>query len=156
MPPTDRPSSRWWRVRAGRCASSSRRRATAPTCLRVVESTVPAGAAVLYTDEWGGYARVATELTTAHASVRHGRDRDGQREWARDDDGAGVREVQCNSCEGPGTGLRTSLRGFRGVHKQYLHLYVATYEAMTNAKRITAAVVKRMCRPRASAHTGYT
>jgi hypothetical protein len=32
--------------------------------------------------------------------------------------------------EGAGTALRTYLRAFQGVHKQYLHLYVATYEAM--------------------------
>jgi transposase-like protein len=127
-----------------------------PTCLRVVESTVPAGAAVIYTDEWSGYARVQEQLQVAHASVRHGRDDAGRREWARDDDGDGVREVHCNSCEGAGTGLRTYLRVFRGVHKQYLHLYVATYEAMTNAKRITAQLIERMCRPRASAQTGYT
>ena len=126
------------------------------TCLRVVESTVPAGAAVIYTHEWGGYARVATELMTAHAAVRHGRDAHGRREWARDDDGDGVREVHCNSCEGAGTGLRTYLRGFRGVHKQYLHFYVATYEAMTNARRITAELIQRMCRPRVSVQTGYT
>lgn len=130
--------------------------ANAQTCLRVVESTVPAGAAVLYTDEWSGYVRVERELTTQHATVRHGRDSDGQREWARDDDGDGVREVHCNSCEGAGTGLRTYLREFRGVHKQYLHLYVATYEAMINAKRITAELIQRMCRPRPSPQTGYT
>jgi hypothetical protein len=75
-----------------------------------------------------------------HASVCHSRN-----EWARDDDGDGVREVHCNSCEGAGTGLRTFLRGFRGVHKFYLADYVATYETMANAKRITSAVVQRMC-----------
>jgi len=126
------------------------------TCRRVVESTVPAGAAVSSTDEWSGYARVETELLTTHATVRHGRDSEGRREWARDDDGAGVREVHCNSCEGAGTGLRTYLREFRGVHKQSLHLYVATYEAMTNAKRITAELIQRMCRSRPSPQTGYT
>ena len=56
-----------------------------------------------------------------------------------------VREVHCNTCEGGGAGLRTYLRGFRGVHKQYLHLYAVTYETMVNAKRITQAVVRRMC-----------
>jgi hypothetical protein len=49
------------------------------------------------------------------------------------------------SCEGAGTGLRTFLRTFRGVHKYYLADYVATYETMANAKRITPAVVQRMC-----------
>jgi len=92
------------------------------TSRRVVESRVPAGAAVSSTDEWSGDARVETELLTTHATVRHGRDSEGRREWARDDDGAGVREVHCNSCEGAGTGLRTYLREFRGVHKQSLPL----------------------------------
>ena len=41
--------------------------------------------------------------------------------------------------------LRTSRRAFRGVRKQYLHLYVTTYEAMVNAKRITSYVIRRMC-----------
>jgi hypothetical protein len=61
---------------------------------------------------------------TAHATVCH-----GVHEWARDDDGDGHREVHGNSCEGAGAALCTYLRAFRGVHKQYLHLYVATYEA---------------------------
>ena len=63
--------------------------------------------------------------------------RHGVHEWARDDDGDGRREVHCNTCEGAGAALRTYLRAFRGVHKQYLHLYVATYEAMVNTKRVT-------------------
>lgn len=75
-----------------------------------------------------------------HASVCH-----SIKEWARDDDRDGIREVHCNSCEGAGTGLRTFLRTFRGVHKYNLADYVATYETMLNAKRITPAVVRRMC-----------
>jgi dolichyl-phosphate beta-glucosyltransferase len=43
-----------------------------------------------------------------------------------------------------------------GVHKQYLHLYVATYEAMVNAKRITSELIRRMCLGDLSRHTGYT
>jgi transposase-like protein len=53
--------------------------------------------------------------------------------------------INCNSCEGAGSGLRTYLRTFRGVHKYYLADYVATYETMANAKRITPTVVRRMC-----------
>jgi hypothetical protein len=30
--------------------------------------------------------------------------------------------------------LRTYLRVFRGVHRAYLHLYVASYEALVNVK----------------------
>jgi hypothetical protein len=44
-----------------------------------------------------------------------------------------------------GAALRTYLQVFRGVHKPYLHLYVATYEAIVNVKRITAALIQRMC-----------
>ena len=70
----------------------------------------------------------------------------------RDDDQDGVREVHCNTCEGVGAALRTSLRAFRGVHKQYLHLYVATYEAMANAKRGTSHLIRRMCGYPVTAH----
>jgi transposase len=78
------------------------------------------------------------------------------REWARDDDGDGQREVHCNTCEGAGAALRTYLRTFRGVHKQYLHLYIATYEAMVNAKRVTPELIQRMCVGDRSAHSTYT
>jgi hypothetical protein len=44
-------------------------------------------------------------MLPAHATVNH-----GQHEWARDDDGDGVREVHCNSCEGAGAALRSFLR----------------------------------------------
>jgi len=77
-------------------------------------------------------------------------------EWARDDDGDGRREVYGNSCEGAGAALRTYLRAFRGVHKQDLHLSVATYEAMVNAKRIASELIRRMCLGDLSRHTGYT
>jgi transposase len=94
----------------------------------------------LYTDERGGYWAVEEKLKLTHGSVKH-----GEKEWARDDDGDGVREVHCNGCEGAGAGLRTYLRAFRGVHKYYLADYVAVYETMINAKTIFAPVVQRMC-----------
>jgi hypothetical protein len=87
----------------------------------------------------------------AHTTICH-----GVHEWARDDDGEGRRDVHCHTCEGAGAALRTYLRVFRGVHKQYLHLYVATYEALVNAKRVTPDLIRRMCVGYASAHTGYT
>jgi hypothetical protein len=37
------------------------------------------------------------------------------------------------------------LRGFRGVHKQYLADYGATVETMTKAKQITPEIIQRMC-----------
>jgi transposase-like protein len=121
-----------------------RERADSATCNEVISTTVPRWSGALFTDALAGYKPLADELHILHGSVRHGSE-DGPREWARDDDGDGWREVHCNSCEGSGAALRTYLRPFRGVHKQLLWLYVATYETMANAKRITVEVVRRMC-----------
>jgi transposase len=108
---------------------------------------VPTGGTQLYTDEWQSYRGSHPD----HATVRH-----GIHQWARDADGDGRREVHCNTCEGAGAALRTYLRVFRGVHKQYLHLYVATYEALVNAKRVTPHLIRRMCVGSWSAYTDYT
>lgn len=102
------------------------------------------GSTWLYTDEWQSYRG----SHPCHATVRH-----GVHEWARDDDRDGRREVHCNTCEGAGAGLRTYLRAFRGVHKRYLHLYVATYEAMVNTKRVTPKLIRRMCACNLSGHS---
>jgi transposase len=115
------------------------------TCLEVVSRVVKPTARVLNTDEWPGYARVETEIGLRHATVKHGQAGSEEREWARDDDGDGVREVHCNGCEGAGAALRTYLRVFRGVHKKYLGRYVATFEAMTNTKHFSPAILQRMC-----------
>jgi transposase len=109
--------------------------------------TVPPGSTRLYTDEWQSYRG----SHPCHATVAH-----GVREWARDDDGDGQREVHCNTCEGAGAALRTYLRAFRGVHKRYLHLYVAMYEAIVNTKRVTPQLIRRMCIVNLSVHIGYT
>jgi transposase len=122
-----------------------RQRSDTETCLEVIKGAVGKNVEILNTDEWQGYARVEVELQIKHATVRHGQAGKGEREWARGDDGDGIREVHCNGCEGGGAGLRTYLRMFRGVNKKYLADYVATYEAMTRAKRINASVVQRMC-----------
>jgi transposase-like protein len=60
----------------------------------------------------------------------------GRREWARDDDGDGVREVHSNTMEGLWTSLRHWLRPFRGVSKKYLQGYVAAFEWGYNRKRV--------------------
>ena len=117
------------------------------TCHDLITENVPAGRTLLYTDEWQSYRG----SHSSHATVCH-----GVHEWARDDNGDGQREVHCNTCEGAGAALRTYLRAFRGIHKQYLHLYVATYEAMVNAKRVTPELIRRMCIRDLSMHTGYT
>jgi transposase-like protein len=121
--------------------------ANARTCAALIAENLPAGRTCLYTDEWQSYRG----SHPGHATVRH-----GVHEWARDDDGDGRREVHGNSCEGAGAALRTYLRAFRGVHKQYLHLYVATYEAIVNTKRVTPTLIQRMCIHDFSAYAGYT
>lgn len=124
-----------------------RRHADGATCLGVVAAAARQRARVLNTDEWRGYARVEARPGMRHAAVGHGQPGRGQREWARDDDSDGVREVHCNGCEGAGTGLRNYPRVFRGVHQKYPAQYVATYETMTNAKQFTAGILQRMCLP---------
>jgi transposase-like protein len=117
------------------------------TCAALIAENIPTGSTWLYTDEWqsdrGSHPN--------HATVRH-----GVPEWARDDDGDGQREVHCNTCEGAGAALRTYRRACRGVHKRYLHLYVATYEAMVNTKRVTPTLIQRMCVHGRSVHSSYT
>jgi transposase len=117
------------------------------TCHRLLADNIPADRTWLYTDEWQSYQG----SHPTHATVRH-----GVHEWARDDDGDGQREVHGHTCEGAGAALRTYLRAFRGVHKQYRHLYVATYEAMIHAKRVTPELIQRMCIGERSAQTSYT
>ena len=74
-----------------------------------------------------------------HATVCH-----NAGEWARDDDGDGIREVHDNTLEGLWTGLRNFLRPFRGVNKKYLHQYVAIFEWGYNVKRATMSFLRAM------------
>ena len=85
----------------------------------------------VYTDEWQGYNGLPA-IGRSHATVGH-----AAHEWARDDDGDGIREVHCNTLEGLWTGLRNFLRPFRGVNKVYLYQYVAIFEWGYNVKRAT-------------------
>ena len=62
-------------------------------------------------------------------------------EWARDDDGGGIREVHVNTLEGLWTGFRNFLRPSRGVKKVYLYQYVAMLEWGYNVERVTEAFV---------------
>jgi len=109
------------------------------TCHAFLQANLPSEATILFTDEWRAYQR----LSLPHATVNH-----SHHEWARDDDGDGIREAHCNSCEGAGTGLRNFLRTFRGVHKYYLAAYIATYETRQRARLISPAVVYLMTRKR--------
>jgi transposase len=133
----DTGEQRWWG-----CDHADRQ-----TCHHLIADHVPPGSTLLYTDAWQRYRG----SHPSHATVRH-----GVREWARDDHGDGQREVHCNTWEGAGAALRTYLRAFRGVHKRYLHLYVATSEAMVNANQVTPELIQRMCLGNLSAHTSYT
>jgi transposase-like protein len=99
--------------------------------LRGVVGDATAPKAMVYTDEWGGYNGL-TGMGRSHATVCH---KIG--EWARDDDGDGVREVHDTTLEGLWTGLRNFLRQFRGVSKKYLSQYVAMFEWDYNEKRAT-------------------
>jgi len=84
-----------------------------------------------YTDEWAAYDRLP-EVGRGHATVCH-----AAGEWARDDDGDGIREVHDNTLEGIWTGLRNYLRMFRGVNKAYLVQYVAVFLWSYNIKTVT-------------------
>jgi transposase len=95
---------------------------------------------VLYTDEWGGYAWVGG-TGRGHATVCH---TPGQREWARDDDGDGVREVHNNTLEGLWQGLRNFLRPFRGVSKWFLDEYVGIFQWAHTLKAVTAAFIRAL------------
>jgi transposase-like protein len=92
------------------------------------------------TDEWQGY----NHIIRPHPTVCH-----SKKEWARDDDGDGIREVHVNTVEGMWTSVRNFLRPFRGVHKKYLSGYVAMCEFAINLKRINPAfislLVSRTC-----------
>jgi hypothetical protein len=68
----------------------------------------------------------------------------GQKEWAREADGDGLREVHPNTSEGLWTTARNFLRPFRGVPKQYLHHYLAMYEHTINLKRISPKFIARL------------
>jgi transposase-like protein len=99
---------------------------------------------VVTTDEWPAYdQRPRTGRT--HRTVHHGKR--GDREWARDDDGDGVREVHCTTMEGFWTGLRNFLRPFRGVSKWFLAQYVALYAALHNYSALPALFLRALLGP---------
>ena len=108
---------------------------TTGTTLRGHVHQFTAELAQVYTDEWVGYNR----LRRAHATVCH-----SIKEWARDDDGDGIREVHTNTTEGMWAGVRTFLRPFRGVHKRYLSGYIAMCEFSINLKRISPAFISAL------------
>lgn len=89
------------------------------------------------TDEYDSCKGIAR----TRACVTH-----GIKEWARDHDGDGIREVHTDTAEGLWTGLRNFLRPFRGVHKKFLSGYVAVHEASINLKRISPTFISALVR----------
>jgi hypothetical protein len=63
-------------------------------------------------------------------------------EYARDDDGAGIREVHVNTPEGIGTGVRNLLRPFRGVNKVDLEQHIIMFQWAYNQKAVTDAFLR--------------
>ncbi len=112
-------------------------RSDGATLRKVVRKASEVGATV-YTDEWRGYSGLS-KMGRGHATVCH-----ADREWARDDDGDGIREVHDNTLEGLWTGLRNFLRPFRGVSKKYLYQYVAMFEWGYNAKQATTSFLRAL------------
>ena len=108
------------------------KRTDAKTLRKHVQSFTQADSEV-NTDEWIGYTR----LRRKHVTVSH-----GLKEWARDDDGDGIREVHVNTMQGTWTTVRNFLRPFRGVHKQKLAQYIAVCEFSINLKKITPAFIR--------------
>jgi transposase len=89
----------------------------------------------VYTDEYASY----NAIQRPHPTVSH-----GHNEWARDDDGDGVREVHTNTTEGLWTGLRNFLRPFRGISKWFLSGYVAIHEFHVNLKVISVDFIAHL------------
>jgi len=92
-------------------------------------------ASQVFTDESARY----NHGIRPHQTVCH-----SQGEYARDDDGDGIREVHVNTTEGLWTDVRNFLRGFKGVHKDYLNGYVAIFEFWRNLKRITTTFISSL------------
>ena len=95
---------------------------------------------VVNTDEWVAYDHLV-ETGRQRSKVKHARPNP---EYARDDDGDGIREVHCNTMEGIWTGVRNFLRTFRGVNKKYLHGYLAIFEWGFNFKTGTEDLLRSL------------
>jgi transposase len=90
----------------------------------------------VYTDEWAGYNGIHPNSIDPASRRRHASVAHSHKEWARDDDGDGIREVHINTMEGLWAEVRRFLRPFKGVHKCYLSGYIAICEWRINLKRI--------------------
>jgi transposase len=131
---------------AGRDSGRLRTRVVKRTDRATLEAFVSDSArpgAMVYSDESSSYAHLKG-LGFGHATVCH-----VAHEWARDDDGDGIREVHDNTLEGIWTGLRNYLRIFRGVSKHYLAQYVAVFLWSYNIKAVTDGFLRVLMGTRA-------
>jgi transposase len=94
----------------------------------LLKTTIELGSRI-FTDEYDIYARLQ-EWGYAHQTVCH-----SAGEFARDDDGDGVREVHVNSIEGFWSLLRSWLRPHRGISQENLPLYLGFFEFVHNIRR---------------------
>ena len=111
-------------------------KAIEPVVLRVTDPGTE-----VHTDEWHAYDDLDDRGRT-RLSVNHKR-----KEWARDDDEDGIREVHSNTIEGLWLGLRNYLRPFRGVGKWCLDLYLAFYQGMHNFRHDVLGFLAQLLRP---------
>jgi transposase-like protein len=110
---------------------------TKQTTLREYVEQFTAEGTHIYTDEYDSYNTIQrTRSTVAH----------GHKEWARDEDGDGIREVHTNTIEGLWTGLRNFLRPFRGVSKHFLSGYLAIHEFTVNLKHVSVHFIASLVR----------
>ena len=91
-------------------------------------------------DEWVAYDPLPA-CGRPRVKVKHSRPHP---EYARDDDGDGIREVHANTIEGLWTGLRNFLRPFRGVNKVFLAGYVALFPWAHNLKTVSAEFLRAL------------
>jgi transposase len=100
---------------------------------------------VVYTDEYGIYARL-TEWGYTHRTVCHA---DG--EFARDEDGDGFCEVHVNTVEGFWSLLRSWLRPHRGISQEKLPLYLGFFEFVHNVRKrgkaLLGALIEMLVKP---------
>ena len=107
-----------------------------PVVLRVTEPGTE-----VHTDEWHAYDDLDDRDRTRF-SVNHKR-----KEWARDGDGDGVREVHSNTIEGFWLAPRNYLRPFRGVSKWCLDLDLVFYEGLHNYRRDFLSFLRALLGP---------
>lgn len=94
----------------------------------LMQSTVAVGT-LMYTDDYDLYTRLQA-WGSQHRTVGHGRG-----EYARDDEGDGVHEVQVNTIEGFWSLWRSWLRPHRGISQEKLPLDRGCFELVYNMKK---------------------